>query len=99
MTRVWHCLKYCSLIQTSFSGLLRKAHFEVVKLTKRKNLIERLGVLRYRSLTLRIGKFNIGLLISSFKHHYFGSAAVRLTKKRCEAFFDDPSNFVRTPIR
>jgi hypothetical protein len=39
------------------------------------------------------------LLISSFKHHYFGSSDMRLTKKRCEAFFDDPSNFVRTPIR
>ena len=47
----------------------------------------------------RYDKKGYRLLISSFKHHYFGSAAVRLTKKRCEAFFDDPSNFVRTPIR
>ena len=34
------------------------------------------------------------LLVLCFKHYYFGSSKVRLTKERCEAFFDDPLNFV-----
>ncbi len=33
-------------------------------------------------------------LLSSFKFHLFGSESARLTKKRCEEFFDDSENFV-----
>lgn len=32
-------------------------------------------------------------LLSSLKFHIFGSESVRLTKKRCEEFFNEPSNF------
>lgn len=32
--------------------------------------------------------------MTSFKFHLFGSESARLTKKRCEKFFDDSENFV-----
>lgn len=32
-------------------------------------------------------------LVSSLKHHCFGSKSERMTKKKCEAFFDDSANF------
>jgi hypothetical protein len=33
-------------------------------------------------------------LITSLKYHYFASRSARMTKERCEAFFDNPDNFV-----
>lgn len=33
------------------------------------------------------------LLLKCFKVFYFGSRDTRLTRKRCEAFFDEPTNF------
>lgn len=35
-------------------------------------------------------------LISSLKYHLFGNKRVRMTQQRCEDFFDDPQNFVRS---
>lgn len=32
-------------------------------------------------------------LISSLKHHFFGSKSARLKKAQCEEFFDNPLNF------
>lgn len=32
-------------------------------------------------------------LIASLKHHYFGSKSARMTRARCEEFFDNPDNF------
>lgn len=37
------------------------------------------------------GRYKV--FISSFKHHYFGNASATMTRQRCEAFFDDGSNF------
>ena len=33
-------------------------------------------------------------LIGTLKNHFFGSTSYKMTKKRCEAFFDDDSKFV-----
>ena len=38
-------------------------------------------------------------LISDLKLHLFGSRRVRMTKQRCEAFFDDDANFVLAPAQ
>lgn len=38
----------------------------------------------------KLGSF---LFISLLKHHVFGDASYRMTRKRAEAFFDDDSNF------
>ena len=32
-------------------------------------------------------------LVSSAKHVLFGRTSTRMTKERCEAFFDNPANF------
>ena len=32
-------------------------------------------------------------MIRSLKYHYFGDAGCRMTKKRCEEFFENDSNF------
>jgi len=39
-------------------------------------------------------KLGCGNLISSVKRVLFGSSSVRMTKQRCEAFFDDGANSV-----
>ena len=31
--------------------------------------------------------------LSTFRHHYFGSSSAKMTRKRCEAFFDHEDNF------
>jgi hypothetical protein len=33
-------------------------------------------------------------LVSSLKHYCFGSKSARMTKDRCEQFFDEPANFI-----
>jgi hypothetical protein len=38
-------------------------------------------------------KLGCRLMLRNFKFYWFGSTGARLTKDRCEAFFDDPSNF------
>jgi hypothetical protein len=38
-------------------------------------------------------KLGCGMLVSILKHHYFGSAKARMTRKRCEEFFEDDKNF------
>jgi hypothetical protein len=35
------------------------------------------------------------ILIQSVKFHYFGNQSARMTKPRCEDFFNDPANFSR----
>jgi hypothetical protein len=37
------------------------------------------------------------LLLRSFRHYFFGNKEARLTRERCEVFFADPDNFVRSP--
>jgi hypothetical protein len=39
-------------------------------------------------------KWGNSLLISQVKWHLFGSKSYRMTKKKCEAFFDDDKKFV-----
>jgi hypothetical protein len=34
------------------------------------------------------------MLISVVKQHYFGSASARMTRERCEQFFDEKKNFL-----
>ena len=34
------------------------------------------------------------LLVGSVKHIVFGAVRARLTRQRCEEFFDDPENFL-----
>jgi hypothetical protein len=36
-------------------------------------------------------------MLRSFKYYFFGKSDARLTKKRCEAFFSDPRNFIDQP--
>jgi hypothetical protein len=38
-------------------------------------------------------------LISDLKLYLFGSRRVRMTKQRCEAFFDDDANFALAPAQ
>jgi len=38
-------------------------------------------------------KWGSGRIIELMKHHLFGSESHRMTKKRCEDFFDDDSHF------
>ena len=37
------------------------------------------------------------LLLRYFRHYFFGNREIRLTRERCENFFADPDNFVRSP--
>jgi hypothetical protein len=39
-------------------------------------------------------KLGYKLLMKTFKSAYFGSENAKLTRERCEAFFDEPSNFL-----
>jgi hypothetical protein len=39
-------------------------------------------------------KLGCRTLVSSAKYVLFGSTSTRMTKERCEAFFDNPANFV-----
>jgi hypothetical protein len=39
-------------------------------------------------------KLGCWTLVSSAKYVLFGSASSRMTKERCEMFFDNPANFV-----
>jgi hypothetical protein len=41
----------------------------------------------------RYDKLGNHLLLKGFKAYYFGSPNARLTRERCEAFFDEPTNF------
>ena len=41
----------------------------------------------------RYDKLGCRTLLSSAKHVLFGSRSARMTKERCETFFDDPKNF------
>ncbi len=34
------------------------------------------------------------MLMDAVKYHLFGNAKTRMTRQRCEEFFDDPRNFV-----
>ncbi len=43
----------------------------------------------------RCGKLGRRMMLKRFKSLFFGAENARLTKKRCEEFFDDPKNFVR----
>jgi hypothetical protein len=38
-------------------------------------------------------KTGADIIIRAIKFHYFGDCGYRMTKARCEAFFDEPSNF------
>ena len=56
--------------------------------------------LRTDDFSLIIARTNVAydksggtLLIQAFKRYILGDTSTRLTKKRCEAFFDDPNNF------
>jgi hypothetical protein len=50
-----------------------------------------------RSLKRR-DKFGYRLLLRKFKRYFFGNERSALTKKRCQDFFEDQSNFLeRTP--
>lgn len=49
------------------------------------------------SVPRRISKYDkMGgrMLVAAVKEHYFGSASARMTRKRCEQFFEDKHNFV-----
>jgi hypothetical protein len=39
-------------------------------------------------------KFGYRLLLKKFRYYFFGSERAPLTKKRCEEFFEDRSNFL-----
>jgi hypothetical protein len=48
------------------------------------------------SFPIRIAKYDktgCSLLVDSLKEVYFGSRSARMTKGRCEAFFNDDANF------
>lgn len=76
------------------------SHFEVVpedrqphagaSATIRQDVLD----LRVPRLIAKYDKTGNKSFISSLKHHYFGSKSARMTKERCEAFFDNPDNFV-----
>ncbi len=49
------------------------------------------------SVPRRIAKYDkrgCKMLVDSVKFHLFGNAKTKMTRQRCEAFFDDASNFV-----
>lgn len=58
--------------------------------TFRKNVID-LSVAHKIASYDKLGSKN---LISSVKYALFGSTTARMSQKRCEEFFDDPTNFV-----
>jgi hypothetical protein len=66
-----------------------RPHHEGSSPTFRKDVID-LSVPRQIAPYDKLGCKN---LISSVKSVLFGSASVRMTKERCEAFFDDLANF------
>lgn len=76
------------------------SHFEIVPSSKpvhqgssrafRKSVID-MSVPRTFG---RYDKLGCKLLITSFKSYLFGNESVRLTKNRCEAFFDNSENFI-----
>jgi hypothetical protein len=41
----------------------------------------------------------VALLLKYFKLYFFGSTTVRLTKQKCEEFFENKDNFTLTPDR
>jgi hypothetical protein len=76
------------------------AHMEIVPASRpqhqgssptfQKNVID-LSVPRKIASYDKLGCRN---LIASVKYALFGSKSARMSQKRCEAFFDDPTNFV-----
>ncbi len=42
----------------------------------------------------RYDKLGCRLLLKRFKHYFFGNQQIRLTKKRCEGFFENQDNFM-----
>jgi hypothetical protein len=50
--------------------------------------------LSFPRLLKKYDKLGCKLLLRSFRYYFFGSERAPLTKKRCEEFFEDRSNFV-----
>ena len=58
--------------------------------TQRKDVID----LSFPRQIASYDKLGCRLLLKSVKYHVFGDSNTRLTKKKCEEFFSDDSNFV-----
>ncbi len=81
------------------SGTCRFAYFKIVpakqgqhvggSITIRKEVID-MSIPRRYSHNDKIGYKSF---VRSIKNIFFGDASYTMTKKRCEDFFDDPSNF------
>lgn len=39
-------------------------------------------------------KLGCKMLVGALKHHYFGDSGYKMTRKRCEEFFDEDDNFL-----
>ena len=60
--------------------------------THRSNVID----MSYPRCIAPYDKLGCKSMLSSLKHYLFGSKSARMTKQRCEDFFDEPQNFVRS---
>lgn len=72
--------------------------FTIVQLTKQTEAHPPYLDLSIVQQFRKYDKLGNKMLLSDFKQHYFGSKEARLTKKRCEEFFDNGANFVRQAI-
>jgi hypothetical protein len=92
---------WCTLYHTDRNGHF--AGFDIVEVAEapqldsvdmwREDRLDFSVVRRLKSYDKLGGK----ILLRAFKHHFFGSENIRLTKQRCEEFFSKESNFILTP--
>ncbi|TBF87945.1 hypothetical protein ELG72_37895 [Rhizobium leguminosarum] len=76
------------------------AHFDIVESNRPPHVgssrTSRAATLdfAYVRQTKDYDKLGYKLFIKSFKYFYFDSETARLSQSKCEAFFDEPSNFL-----
>ena len=82
----------------------RFAGFEIVNHAEDSANPDSIEMWREDSLDLSVArrfksydKLGGKILIKTFKRYFFGSKNIRITKQRCEEFFSNANNFVRTP--
>lgn len=66
-----------------------RSHHEGSSPTFREDVIDMSAPRRFA----KYDKIGCKSLVSSLKHHYFGSKSTRMTKDKCETFFGTPGNF------
>lgn len=69
------------------------SHFKVVPSSSRPSGKKYIDMSVPRQ-TAHYDKLGYRYLLSSLKYHVFRNKSVRMTKKKCEDFFDDSSNFI-----